>query len=878
MPQEPGFDNLRIFMSTITKTTNSAAETQALAYELVSRYKSNPIIALYGDLGAGKTCFVQGLASALGIKAAACSPTFTIVNEYIEEGPPRKRLIHADLYRLSGPEELETIGWDDYIRSGDAMAVEWPDRAEGEFPPNVITIDIRIGDNADERIFNITIPDDEEKSKQQNCRSHSTITEDVLKKIVDDPATKVLQGGRNLTVRAKVTLEDGVEVDAAIKRFPPRSFFRRIIELGRPTKATKSFRAAEHLFCKAGNVTPEPLALIDNGPAYESWFVSRFEQGITTFGQELIKLYNSMGPCPKLMELLKLVAEKCADMHDSGFMHRDLGNQNIMLSKRGIGSVVMFIDLNRSRIYKQPLTNKQRARDISRINLPSDLLRVFIAMYWRDVEPPAEFIKWEMRYRKRFARHCATRKFRHPIRSRKKLPSPDGVYPDYKDVWIWDTKSEQAIPVLKSKDRRKYQSSSRVFKALLGLVKRYKNISNNEKYIRSKLYEQPILNFANRLFISISGDSHRFANEQQLLTELGCTGVHIRFYFHEGFGIIKEKCDIVHTLTEAGYKVAITLVQNREAVLNPERWAEFGTLVLKECEKEIYWVQVGQAINRSKWGCWNYKEAAQLFNPMVQWKEQFPNIKFIGPSLIDYEWDYLVGLLECLPKDIRFSAAAQQLYVDRRGAPENKQGKASAIDKLVRIRAITNTSKQFGEQLIVSEFNWPLLGTREWSPVGSPYITPGIRTNDPSVTERDAAIFTLRYVFIGLASGATASMVFWELAAHGFGLVDPGAVEEMNHQQWRKRPAFEALSVFFTLLKDAHFLRAIQADHNAKAWILEFKDSNEKHIVVCWTSDALANRPMPKLDFEVKTVVDTFGKTIPAPGKLLTDPVYYIGK
>lgn len=865
-------------MSTITKTTTSAAETQALAYELVARLKSPPIIALYGDLGAGKTCFVQGLAAALGIRAAACSPTFTIVNEYIEEGPPRKRLIHADLYRLSGPEELETIGWDDYICSGDAMAVEWPDRAEGEFPPNVITIDIRIGDTVDERIFNITLPDDEDKPKQDHCISHSTITEDVLKAIVDDPNTKVLQGGRNLTVKAKVKLEDGSEVEAAIKRFPPRSPFRRIIDLGKPTKAEKSFRAAEHLFCKAGNVTPEPLALIDNGPIQEGWFVSKFEQGITTFGQELIKLYNSMGPSSKLMELLQLVAEKCADMHDSGFMHRDLGNQNIMLSKRGMGNVVMFIDLNRSRSYNQPLTNKQRARDISRINLPSDLLRVFIAMYWRGVEPPKDFIKWEKSYRKSFARHCATRKLRHPIRSLKKKPSPDGVYPEYNDIWIWDTKSEQAIPVLKSKDRHKYQSSSRVTKALWGIVKCAKKISENEKFLRNKLFEQPILNFANRLFVSISGDSHRFAREQQLLGELGCTGVHIRFYFHEGLGILKEKCGIVQTLTAAGYKVAITLVQNREAVLNPEKWAEFGALALKECEKHVYWIQVGQAINRSKWGCWNYKEAAKLFEPMVQWKKAFPNVKFIGPSLIDYEWDYLVGLLECLPKDVHFSAASQQLYVDRRGAPENKQGKAAAIDKLIKIRAITNTSKQFGEQLIVSEFNWPLLGTREWSPVGSPYITPGVRTNDPSVSERDAAIFTLRYVFLGLASGATASMVFWSLAAHGFGLVDPGVDEEQNQQQWRKRPAFTALSVFFTLLKDAHFIRAIQADHIAKSWILEFKDSNEKHIVVGWTSDALANRPMPKLDFEIKTVVDTFGKTIEAPGKLLTDPVYYIGK
>jgi tRNA threonylcarbamoyl adenosine modification protein YjeE len=865
-------------MSIITKTTSSAAETQALAYELVSRLKSNPIIALYGDLGAGKTCFVQGLASALGIKATVCSPTFTIVNEYIEEGSPRKRLIHADLYRLSGPEELETIGWDDYIRSGDAMAVEWPDRAEGEFPPNVITIDIRIGESSDERVFNITLPDDADNPKQERCISHSTITEDVLKKIVDDPATKVLQAGRNLTVRAMVKLEDGSEVDAAIKRFPPRSFFRRIIELGKPTKAAKSFYAAEHLFCYAGGVTPEPIALIDNGPAYDGWFVSKFEQGITTFGQELIKLYNSMGPSHKLMELLQLVAEKCAVMHDSGFMHRDLGNQNIMISKRSMGNMVMFIDLNRSRQYKHPLSNKQRARDISRINLPNELLRIFVAMYWRGIEPPKEFIKWEQKYRARFARHCSTRKFRHPIRERNIKPSPDGVYPSADYIWIWDNRSEQAISIYKSNDCHKIRSRYSLTKTLLGIIKRQKQISENEKFIRRKLYEQPILNFANRLFVSISGDAHRFAREQQFLNELGCTGVHIRFYFHEGLGVLKEKCSKVQALTAAGYKVAITLVQNREAVIFPERWTEFGKKVLEGCEKDVYWVQVGQAINRSKWGCRNYMEAASLFQPMIQWKKDFPNVKFIGPSLIDYEWDYLVGLLECLPKDVHFNAASQALYIDRCGAPENKQGNVAAIDKLVRIRAIANSSRAIGEQLIVSEFNWPLIGTGVWSTVGSPYVFPGSHTNDPSVSERDAAIFTLRYAFIGLASGVAASMVFWELAAHGFGLIDPGVDEDLNQQQWRKRPAFVALSVFFTLLKDAHFIRAIQADHKAKAWVLEFKDSNEKHIVVGWTSDSLANRKMPKVDFEIKTVVDSFGKTISEPGILLTDPVYYIGK
>lgn len=144
----------------IIRTTVNEIETQAFAKQLSDLFGKKAFYALRGDLGAGKTCFVQGLAAAIGIKAAVCSPTFTIANEYIGENG--LRLIHIDLYRLSGPTELESIGWDDYLDSGDAMAVEWPERAGDELPDRTITVEFKIGTNPDERVIIVSSPDDSE--------------------------------------------------------------------------------------------------------------------------------------------------------------------------------------------------------------------------------------------------------------------------------------------------------------------------------------------------------------------------------------------------------------------------------------------------------------------------------------------------------------------------------------------------------------------------------------------------------------------------------------------------------------------------------------------------------------------------------------------
>lgn len=114
----------------MTVLTHSPAETEQVGQALAARLTAGTVLALRGDLGAGKTAFTRGLARGLGYKGAVNSPTFTIVNEY--EGG-RLPLFHFDLYRLESADELWDIGWEDYLDRGGVCAVEWSERAEELF-------------------------------------------------------------------------------------------------------------------------------------------------------------------------------------------------------------------------------------------------------------------------------------------------------------------------------------------------------------------------------------------------------------------------------------------------------------------------------------------------------------------------------------------------------------------------------------------------------------------------------------------------------------------------------------------------------------------------------------------------------------------------
>jgi tRNA threonylcarbamoyladenosine biosynthesis protein TsaE len=124
--------------------SESPDETRLIASEFARNLPAGTALSLIGDLGAGKTEFVKGLAIGLGVDDEVTSPTFTVVHEY---RGGRLALFHMDFYRLNDERELDEVGFDDYLMAGGVCAIEWGDKFPNRLPPGSVKIQIIIHGN-----------------------------------------------------------------------------------------------------------------------------------------------------------------------------------------------------------------------------------------------------------------------------------------------------------------------------------------------------------------------------------------------------------------------------------------------------------------------------------------------------------------------------------------------------------------------------------------------------------------------------------------------------------------------------------------------------------------------------------------------------------
>ena len=127
--------------------SHSESETENIAYNLAGGIKRGDIIALFGGLGAGKTAFTRGLAGFFLPDSRVSSPTFALVNQY-------KYIYHFDMYRITGEEDLLSIGFFDYLDKNNIIIIEWFDKIQDFFDEQTVEIEIKkIDINSREIIF-----------------------------------------------------------------------------------------------------------------------------------------------------------------------------------------------------------------------------------------------------------------------------------------------------------------------------------------------------------------------------------------------------------------------------------------------------------------------------------------------------------------------------------------------------------------------------------------------------------------------------------------------------------------------------------------------------------------------------------------------------
>ena len=264
-------------------------------------------------------------------------------------------------------------------------------------------------------------------------------------------------------------------------------------------------------------------------------------------------------------------------------------------------------------------------------------------------------------------------------------------------------------------------------------------------------------------------------------------------------------------LISHGVELTAALLQNREDVLEPRRWADFVEDVFSRLSRVAAFFEIGHAWNRTKWGVWDYQEYLRLARPASVLAEKY-HVKTVGPAVIDFEFHLYPPVL----KKVTFDRISSLLYVDRMGAPENKQFGWNTPRKLALLKAIVDVVTPKKQGVWITEVNWPLKGTGRYSPA----------SGKPNVSEEEQADYLVRYYVLCLTSGFVERIYWWQLVAPGYGLVDS------REQTWRRRPSFHALRTLIVQLQESTFTGR---ESHPEVEIFSFHRNN-KDFVVCWTT------------------------------------------
>lgn len=687
----------------------------------------------------------------------------------------------------------------------------------------------------------------------------------------------LVAGGRNQNIRITLPGQDR-PLSVLVKRFGSQSVIKDWIDLRfRETKAQRSYRAAMHLQA-SGVGTPDPVAFLQlrtGNKLVESYFITAYQPELEEFGDILLQQLHHDARCSKLMPILQQVAELCRRMHDAGYQHNDLGNQNILLANNArSGSGASFvIDLNRGRIHQQ-LSLQQRGEDLARLNIPSNLKLMFLDMYWGG-PTPQPLLRAHRLHRFYFSLRVMSRRLRHPFREARiakasqSLPA-DQKMPSPRDFWIWDDCSDQPLAALDRQERSRSYPAGRGLRMFRDAVFSAPGIWLSQKRSRALAFTREV-SLRDRVGVSLSPESATLNAELQLLAELGTLPVLVRVNHQDDETRLALQYELIDRLHASGHSIKLALLQDRNAIKDTSAWKEFVLAVLERTANKLASLEYGHAINRVKWGIWSFAELRQFYSLLPEIRQRYPDLAITGPATIDFEYPFLLTALKLWPASVQRAAVSHHLYVDRRGAPENLQSGFNALGKFTLAKAIAN--RHGTESVEVTEVNWPIQGTGIHSPVTPPFEYPHSARDaifDSGVDESDAADFMIRYLVLAICSGLVDRVYWWRLVARGYGLVDLQADGTL-----RQRPGFTALRHFMHTLGSARLVRTEVPGpdrQHAGVYRFWFRTPEKEQIVLCWAHGDAIEFPA---DMQHSHVQDREGDTLSAlPVELTGSPVY----
>lgn len=679
-----------------------------------------------------------------------------------------------------------------------------------------------------------------------------------VRRLVDPgSARETLYWGRNYLYTAEYAAAGGERREVVVKQFRNQGLRQRLRRRWRGSKAASSWRAALAMV-EAGVGTPAPVMWIESndaeGPSFyvcrrsTGFFESRFLFRAIAAGR-----HEELFPRTEIRGLFAALGRYLRRLHDAGVWHRDLSIGNVLVreAEDAVPPEFLVVDLNRARLGRK-LGLWRRTRDLSRLPVLAPRLRAaFLDAYWdRRVAPLSpRSLLFRVSARAFLLKHALKNRSRplldrlagllRPRRAHVHIPpAPPGA--GARDKVVWDHLSDQPHQHAGRLERARtrladlgahWRSGTHAVRALPRFYLRYRKL-------KRQLYTEPVawggVGVAIRPWPS---------KPQELVAALEELGVrHVLLRLHPWQEEHSEEETTARELHRRGFELAFSLPQNRELVRDVARWRGSIEEIAARFVPYGNTFQIGQAVNRSKWGIWSYGEYLDMAAAASEVLRRAGDVVLLGPAVIDFEVHATAQALNLPHPGVHFDVAAHLLYVDRRGAPENRQAGWDTLDKALLVHAIAETGRNSEGRSWITEFNWPL-----WE---GPHSPAG---RNVAVDEELQADYLLRYYLIVLGTGLIERAYWWQLIARGYGLIDPA-----DDGGLRRRPAFRTLATLTAQLDGSRFLGPEIAPPPARIYRFE---RHGAEVLVGWSTGPPVSVRLPPL----AGVVGRDGERLPPP-------------
>ena len=243
-----------------------------------------------------------------------------------------------------------------------------------------------------------------------------------------------------------------------------------------------------------------------------------------------------------------------------------------------------------------------------------------------------------------------------------------------------------------------------------------------------------------------------------MIDELSVDNILVRIPLAD-FNNIEKYLNFIKDLK--GKDILVSILQDREHVVDKALTLKRLDFIFTRLNGIVHTFQIGNSINRKKWAFLSVDEFFSFFQIAYNLKKnKFPDIKLLGGNIIDFDIPFFArSIFHFWP--IRYDGIATQLYVDRRGSPENRQYGFATLSKIQAYASLAASSFKTSNEIYITEFNWPLLDMGKWAPAETSLIKESSQSN-----------YLVRYFLLMLASGRIKKCYWHQLVAPGYGLIN----------------------------------------------------------------------------------------------------------